>query len=112
MEVAQSRGLTLCPMDGLSDSDDETPEDLVLSIHTPRRRQLIDFVQRNAPGTLACSLRKVNLQSDPLIMVFIAVLGGGCGVGGANEPCPKYAPKAVDLAYALEKIVHGMRSFG
>ena len=31
MEVTQNTGLTLCPVDGLSDSDDETPEDLALS---------------------------------------------------------------------------------
>ena len=31
MEVTQNRGLTLCPIDVLSDSDDETPEDLGLS---------------------------------------------------------------------------------
>ena len=31
MEVTQNRGLTLCPTDVLSDSDDETPEDLGLS---------------------------------------------------------------------------------
>ena len=31
MEVAQNRGLTLCSTDALSDSDDETPEDLGLS---------------------------------------------------------------------------------
>ena len=31
MEVTQNRGLTLCPIDILSDSDDETPEDLGLS---------------------------------------------------------------------------------
>ena len=29
--MAQNRGLTICPIDGLSDSDDETPEDLALS---------------------------------------------------------------------------------
>ena len=37
MEVKQNRGLTLCPIDVLPDSDDETPEDLglrtSLSIH-------------------------------------------------------------------------------
>ena len=80
MEVAQNRGLTLRPIDGLSDSDNETPEDLVLStslsIHL-REDSFIDFVQRNAPGTLAPSLSKVNLQNDPLIMVFIIVSGGG-----------------------------------
>ena len=79
MEVAQNRGLTLCPIDGLSDSDNETPEDLdlstSLSIHL-REDSFIDFVQRNAPGTLAPSLRKVNLQNDPLIMVLITVSGG------------------------------------
>ena len=32
------------------------------------------------------SLRKVNLQNDPLIIVSIAV-------SGANEPCPKYGPR-------------------
>ena len=31
MEVTQNRGLTLRPTDVLSDSDDETPEDLGLS---------------------------------------------------------------------------------
>ena len=31
MEVTQNRGLTLCPIDVLSGSDDETPEDLGLS---------------------------------------------------------------------------------
>ena len=31
MEVTQNRGLNLCPIDVLSDSDDETPEDLGLS---------------------------------------------------------------------------------
>ena len=31
MEVTQNRGLTLCPIDVLSDSDDETLEDLGLS---------------------------------------------------------------------------------
>ena len=87
MEVAQNRGLTLCPIDGLSDPDDETPEDLIhstsLSIHL-REDSFIDFVQRNAPGTLAPSLRKVNLQNDPLIMVLIAVPGGGGGGGGGQ----------------------------
>ena len=87
MRVAQNRGLTLCLI--LPESDDETPEDLVLStslsIHL-RENSFIDFVQRNAPGTLAPSLRKVNLQNDPLIMVLIAV-------SGANEPCPNYAPR-------------------
>ena len=56
MEAAQNRGLTLCPIDGLSDPDDETPEELVLStslsIHL-KEDSFIDFVQRNAPGTLA-----------------------------------------------------------
>ena len=87
--MAQNRGLTLCPIDGLSDPDDETLEELVvstlLSIHL-RENSFIYFVQRNAPGTLAPSLRKVNLENDPLIMVLIAVSGG------TNEPCPKYAP--------------------
>ena len=54
MEVAQNRGLTLCPIDGLSDSDDETPEDLALStslsIH-PREDSFIDFIQRNSSET-------------------------------------------------------------
>ena len=54
MEVAQNRGLTLCPIDSLSDCDDETPEDLRLStssfIHL-REGSFIDFVQRNVPGT-------------------------------------------------------------
>ena len=31
LKVTQNRGLTLCPIDVLSDSDDETPEDLELS---------------------------------------------------------------------------------
>ena len=31
MEVTQNRGLALCPIDVLSGSDDETPEDLGLS---------------------------------------------------------------------------------
>ena len=54
MEVAQNRGLTLCPIDGLSDSDDETPENLALStslsIH-PREDSFIDFIQRNSSET-------------------------------------------------------------
>ena len=54
MEMAQNRGLTLCPIDGLSDSDDETPEDLALStslsIH-PREDSFIDFIQRNSSET-------------------------------------------------------------
>ena len=54
MEVAQNRGLTLRPIDGLSDSDDETPEDLALStslsIH-PREDSFIDFIQRNSSET-------------------------------------------------------------
>ena len=54
MEVAQIRGLTLCPIDGLSDSDDEAPEDLALStslsVHL-REDSFIDFVQRNSSGT-------------------------------------------------------------
>ena len=53
MEVAQNRGLTICPIDALSDSDDETPEDLglntSLSIHL-REDLSIDFVQRNVHG--------------------------------------------------------------
>ena len=87
--MAQTRGLTLCPIDGLSDSNDRTPEDLVLStslsIHL-KEDLFVDFVHlRNAPGTLA-PLRKVNLQNDPLIMVLIAV-------SGANELCLKYAQR-------------------
>ena len=31
MEVTQNRGLTLCPIDALSDSDNKTLEDLGLS---------------------------------------------------------------------------------
>ena len=46
MEVAQNRRLTLCAIDALSDSDDETLEDLglstSLSIH-PREDSFIDF---------------------------------------------------------------------
>ena len=52
MEVAQNRGLTICPIDGLSDSDDETPEDLALSTSMHLREgSFIDFVQRNSSGT-------------------------------------------------------------
>ena len=54
MEVTQNRGLTLCPINALSDSDDETPEDLglstSLSIH-PREDSFISFVQKNVHGT-------------------------------------------------------------
>ena len=52
MEVAQNRGLTICLIDGLSDSDDETPDDLALStsIHL-KDDSFIDFVQRNSSGT-------------------------------------------------------------
>ena len=49
--MAQNRGLTLCPIDGLTDSDNEIAEDLVLStslsIHL-REDSFTDFVQRNA----------------------------------------------------------------
>ena len=59
MEVAQNRGLTLCPIDGLSDSDDGTPEDLALStslsIHL-REDSFIDFVQRNSSETRVKSI--------------------------------------------------------
>ena len=51
MEVAQNRCLTSCPIDGLSNSDNETPEDLVLSTSISiqlREDSFIDFVQRNA----------------------------------------------------------------
>ena len=108
MKVAQNRGLTLCPIDGcLSDSDDETPEDLVLrtSLSTHLREDsFIDFVQRNALGTLAPSLRKVNLQNDFPIMALIAV-------SGANKPYLKYALRMLICLMHWKKIVHGMRSF-
>ena len=87
--MAQNRGLTFCPVDGLSNSDNGTPDDLGLGTSLSmylREDSFIDFVQRNAPGTLASSLRMINLQNDPLIMVLIAV-------SGANDPCPKYSPR-------------------
>ena len=59
MELAQNRGLTLCPIDGLSDSDDETPEDLALSTSLSiylREDSFIDFVQRNSCETRVKSI--------------------------------------------------------
>ena len=54
IEMTQNRGLTLCPIDALSDSDDETPEDLglstSLSIHV-REDLFISFVQKNVHET-------------------------------------------------------------
>ena len=83
MEVTQNRGLTLCPVDVLADSDDETPEDLglstSLSIHLRRTHWTFLLVD---PWSPLPSLRKVNLQNDPLIVVLITMFG-------ANEPGPR-----------------------
>ena len=83
MEVTQNRGLTLCPIDVLSDSDDETPEDrglsTSLSIHL--REDSWD-ISPGGPQSPLHSSRKVNLQNDPLIVVLITM-------SGANEPGPK-----------------------
>ena len=61
--MAQNRDLTLCPIDGLSASDDETPEDLTLStslsIHL-REDSFIDFVWGNSAETRVKS-SQVNL---------------------------------------------------
>ena len=86
MEVAQNRGLTLCPIESLSDSDDGTPEGLshYVIIHTPKGT----LIYRVSPGLLDPSLRKVNLQNDPLIVVLITVSGG-------NVSLPKYAPSII-----------------
>ena len=81
MEVAQNRGLTLCPIDGLSDSDDETPEHLALStslsIHL-REDSFIDFVQRNSSGNqvkaslfdlFLCNYNKYGIYRDVIYKI-------------------------------------------
>ena len=79
MEVAQNRGLTLRPIDGLSDSDDETPEDLALStslsIH-PREDSFIDFIQRNSSETqvsqfnlFLCKYNKYTIYRDVIYKI-------------------------------------------
>ena len=98
--MARSRGLTLCPIDGLSDSDNETPEDLGLSTSLSiylREDSFIDFV----PWKPSPLLDKGQPANDPPIMVLIAV-------SGANEPHPKYAPRM--LIWLLH--CNGMRNFG
>ena len=82
--MTQNRGLTLCPIDVLSDSDDETPEDLglstSLSIHLREDSWDISPGGPLVPPPLPA--RKVNLQNDPLIVVLITM-------SGANEPGPR-----------------------
>ena len=83
MEVAQDRGFTLCPIDALSDSDNETSEDLGLS--TP-----LSIHQREDLSILSgeTSVEKDQPANDPLIVVLIALFR-------TNEPWSKYAPSII-----------------
>ena len=91
MEVAQNRGLTLCPIDSLFDSAQ------YLIIHTPKERLICWFCPEKCPGTLAPSLAKVNLENDPLIMILITVFGGR----GDKWALSKICSKDVDLGWGV-----------
>ena len=71
---------------------------LVEYIRLFREDSLIDFVWRNAPATFFLdptpSSRNVKFQTDPLIVVLIAV-------SRANRPRPKHAQRFILMNWAI-----------
>ena len=67
-----------------------------------REDSFIDFVRRNVPATFvldpAPSSRNFKFQTDPLIVVLIAV-------SRANRPRPKHAPRFILMNWAI-KVEH------
>ena len=67
-----------------------------------REDPFIDFVWRNVPATFlldpALSSRNVKFQTDPLIVVLIAV-------SRVNRPRPKYAPRFILMNWVI-KVEH------
>ena len=75
---------------------------LIEYIRLFREDSFIDFVRRNVPATFlldpAPSSRNVKFQTDPLIVVLIAV-------SRANRPRPKHAPRFNLMNWAI-KVEH------
>ena len=75
---------------------------LIEYIRLFREDSFIDFVRRNVPATFlldpAPSSRNIKFQTDPLIMVLIAV-------SRANRPKPKHAPRFILMNWAI-KVEH------